>query len=159
HILWLVLLISRADYRFYTQGNANATTIRQEAPTAPAVVPHPVSNAPRLPAIIPGAVPPPTYNLVKTVKVDLVQPTYYNAYRTLRDTDNVYPVSGGFIQWAYNQIKIPYSHKTYLVGTDGDDNFDASYYSAYPHFFDNSLLVNFFAGGGNDVMGGSGRDD
>ncbi|PUE06473.1 hypothetical protein B9Z51_16900 [Limnohabitans sp. T6-5] len=45
-----------------------------------------------------------------------------------------------------------------LRGTDGADSFDGSTY-ANTGFFNNSLLVHFFGGGGNDEMGGSTRND
>ncbi len=55
-----------------------------------------------------------------------------NNYRTLRDT---------------------------LIGTDGNDNFDSSYYASYSQWINSGLLTNFLAGGGNDEMGGSVRND
>nr|WP_230949124.1 hypothetical protein [Burkholderia territorii] len=81
-------------------------------------------------------------------------------YRTLRDTDKIYWInSRDFILFGPTQIKVSPSNRSYLVGTDGDDVFDANYYAAYGHWIDSNLLVNFLAGGGNDTMGGSSRDD
>ncbi|MCP1573219.1 hypothetical protein J2S30_001598 [Herbaspirillum rubrisubalbicans] len=82
-------------------------------------------------------------------------------YRTLRDTDNVYRTpSGQTISFQSNQIKINNGNRSYLIGTDGNDRFDASYYAAYHgRYFDTNLLVNFLAGGGDDLMGGSSRSD
>ncbi|ALU90072.1 hemolysin-type calcium binding protein [Herbaspirillum rubrisubalbicans M1] len=82
-------------------------------------------------------------------------------YRTLRDTDNVYRIaSGQTISFQPNQIKINNGNRSYLIGTDGNDRFDASYYAAFHgRYFDTNLLVNFLAGGGDDLMGGSSRSD
>ena len=52
------------------------------------------------------------------------------------------------------------SSRSSLIGTDGNDALDASYYAAYNGiYFNTNLLVNFLAGGGDDVMGGSVRND
>jgi Ca2+-binding RTX toxin-like protein len=85
-------------------------------------------------------------------------------YRTLRDTDNVYiPVYGGVIAFAPNDVKITNSTRNTLIGTDEADGMDAAYYSTYlgslAVYFDQNLLTNFFAGGGNDQFGGSARND
>lgn len=80
-------------------------------------------------------------------------------YRHLRDTDRVYLIGASTIIWDASQIKINYTNRSYLIGTDGNDSFDARYYAAYSQYFNNNLLVNFLAGGGDDVMGGSNRDD
>ena len=82
-----------------------------------------------------------------------------SGYRILRDTDNIYFPSSGYITWQPNQIKINYNNRSYLIGTDGNDSFDARYYARYTQYFNSNLLVNFLAGGGDDVMGGSSRDD
>ncbi|WP_321959488.1 calcium-binding protein [Burkholderia cenocepacia] len=84
----------------------------------------------------------------------------FSNYRTLRDTDNVYWTSDNYlIGFGPKQIKVNHSNRSYLIGTDGDDNFDANYYAAYGHWIDSKLLVNFLAGDGNDTMGGSIRND
>jgi len=81
-------------------------------------------------------------------------------YRQLRDTDNRYWInSTQWIDFAPNQVKVNNSNRSYLIGTDGNDNFDATYYAAYSQWINSGLLVNFLAGGGNDVMGGSSRAD
>ncbi len=83
-----------------------------------------------------------------------------NRYAMLRSTDNRYWVDGNnWIDFAPTQIKINNSTRNTLIGTDGADNFDSSYYAAYPQYFNNSLLVNFLAEGGDDAMGGSTRND
>jgi Ca2+-binding RTX toxin-like protein len=141
---------ARGDYTFYTQGNgqpgagvAATPTINQSAPTLTV----PASN-----------------------------------YRSLRDTGNhrtiatgpeytlLYLPFGGavsvptgrtietqWIDWSANQIKQS-NDNTALIGTDGADTFDASYYSA-TSWLPSSGLVNFMAGGGDDLMGGSTRSD
>ncbi|ACB67603.1 Hemolysin-type calcium-binding region [Burkholderia ambifaria MC40-6] len=84
----------------------------------------------------------------------------FSNYRALRDTDNTYWInSSQFIHFGARQIKINNGNRTYLIGTDGNDVFDANYYAAYGHWINSGLLVNFLAGGGDDVMGGSWRND
>lgn len=93
-------------------------------------------------------------------QVNLVQGVPASNYRALRDTDNRYMVnSSQWIDFGTNQVKINNSNRTYLIGTDGNDNFDANYYAAYSQFINSNLLTNFLAGAGNDVMGGSSRND
>jgi hypothetical protein len=59
-----------------------------------------------------------------------------SGYRLLRDSDNVYGLPGGqFIAWAPSQVKINSQSRDALIGTDGNDRFDASYYSAYTGYF------------------------
>jgi hypothetical protein len=49
-----------------------------------------------------------------------------------------------YIAFGANQVKINNSNRTYLIGTDGNDNFDANYYAAYNGiYFNTNLLVNF----------------
>jgi hypothetical protein len=143
------LKAARGDYTFYTQGNGNpgtgvaaTPTINQTAPTLTV----PASN-----------------------------------YRSLRDTGNHRTIAMGAIEdevwiingqrivtkshygetqwvdWTPNQIKQSNDNTT-LLGTDGADSFDASYYSATSGL-PSSGLVNFMAGGGDDLMGGSTRSD
>jgi Ca2+-binding RTX toxin-like protein len=64
-----------------------------------------------------------------------------------------------WIDWSTSQIKIS-SNQQNLVGTDGNDTFDINYYAAYNGvYFNLGLVQNYFAGGGNDEMGGSNRND
>jgi Ca2+-binding RTX toxin-like protein len=134
--------IRQLDYSFYTQGNsrlsnaaANATSGSQQQPIAAPVLAQPK-------------------------EVVLTQAVPFSNYRALRDSNQVYYVSANsYIYWTASMIKINYSNRSYLIGTDGNDNFDANYYANYSQYFNNSLLVNFLAGGGNDVMGGSSRND
>ena len=115
-------------------------------PTAPQRV------APRQGALLVHSQPSRTFHL-----------SYSNStseFRSLRDTDNVYYLPNGqFIAWAPNQVKINYKSPGTMVGTDGNDRFDATYYSAYGSWFNLNLLTRFYAGGGDDVMGGSARAD
>ena len=75
-------------------------------------------------------------------------------YRTLRDTDNRYWInSSQWIDFAPSQVKVNNSNRTYLIGTDGADNFDSSYYAAYSQWINSGLLVNFLGGGGNANRG------
>ncbi|HSX94277.1 MAG TPA: calcium-binding protein, partial [Hydrogenophaga sp.] len=81
-------------------------------------------------------------------------------YTTLRNTDELYfPPSGGYGVWAPTQIKINFRSPHVMVGTEGADSFDSTYYSAYSSWFNLSLLTHFLGGGGNDMVGGSARDD
>jgi hypothetical protein len=65
-----------------------------------------------------------------------------------------------YFAWNANQIKINNSNRSYLIGTDGADNFDAStFQQTYnSQYFNYSLLTNFLAGGGDDVFGGLGKN-
>lgn len=120
------------DYAFYASGNASYRTVAQNTALAP------VNSlvAPTAPAAL------------------------VSNYATLRTTDNRFYVNAYvWIDWAANQIKIS-SNQLNLVGTDGNDNFDVNYYSAYNGvYFNLSLIQNFYAGAGNDIMGGSSRSD
>ena len=124
--------IKSADYNFYTQGNA-------------------VSGA--------GITAAP----VRLVETNGMPTAIASNYRTLRATDNrYYWVAGGYINWvdwAPTQVKVNYNNKSYLIGTDGADNFDANYYNYAGSPINSGLLTNFLAGGGNDVFGGSARAD
>ncbi|WP_407971934.1 calcium-binding protein [Burkholderia pyrrocinia] len=93
-------------------------------------------------------------------KIFLAPAVPFSNYRALRDTDNTYWInSSQFIHFVASRIKVNNGNRTYLVGTDGNDVFDANYYAAYGHWINSDLLVNFLAGGGDDVMGGSLRND
>jgi Ca2+-binding RTX toxin-like protein len=139
--------IKAADYGFYTAGNARMAETPPVAPTQQAdttglpasVAQRAVQTQPTAPAGAP-AVP-------------------VSAYRTLRDTDNRYMINATqWIDWTAAQVKIS-SDKKNLVGTDGNDNFDVNYWAAYSQYFNINLIENFYAGNGNDVMGGSARND
>ncbi len=88
-----------------------------------------------------------------------------SGYRKVRDGDPTYvnvDNSTGmiyFINWQPGQIKVDTSTGTYLVGTDGDDAFDANYYANYPKYFNITRLVNLVGGDGNDQLLGSARAD
>ncbi|WP_199102594.1 calcium-binding protein [Aquitalea sp. ASV11] len=81
-------------------------------------------------------------------------------YSTLRNTDNRFWVASyGLIYWASHQVKIS-SDQRNLIGTEGNDSFDINYYAEYNGtYFNLGLIQNFYAGGGNDLMGGSDRND
>lgn len=120
-----------SDYAFYTAGNANYRTPGPYTFSDPAGwVAEPFIQAPA------------------------------SNYAHLRTTDNrFYITSNLWIDWKASQIKIS-SNQQNMVGTDGDDTFDINYYAADDgKFFNLSLVQNFYAGHGNDMMGGSGRND
>ena len=89
------------------------------------------------------------------------QPAYVpeSNFRTLRDTDNIYASPSRAIVWDPSQVKINQHTPDTMVGTDQADRFDVSYYASYGNFFNLNAVVNFVAGGGDDVMGGSARSD
>ncbi len=101
--------------------------------------------------------------LARPVAPSVVQPVSVvpaSNYNTLRTTDELFfPPAGGYMVWQPSQIKINFRSPHVMVGTLGNDNFDASYYGAYGSWFNLSLLTHFLAGPGNDVMGGSVRND
>jgi hypothetical protein len=127
--------IKSADYGFYTQGNAVIGAGVAVTPVRP-------NEAIGVPAAIAAA----------------------SNYRALRDTDNIYIVSASpltYFAWNANQIKINNSNRSYLIGTDGADTFDASIFQQTynSQYFNYSLLTNFLATGGDDVFGGSSQAD
>ncbi len=148
--------IQSADYNFYTQGNGQAAASGASGTAAPGVISVSAAGnrpAPALPAAssftaagLPNA---PAYGGVLG-----------SNYRSLRDTDNRYWINGAqWIDFAPSQVKINNSTRNTLIGTDGADNFDATYYASYSQWINSGLLVNFLGGGGNDAMGGSGQND
>ncbi|WP_232346439.1 calcium-binding protein [Cupriavidus sp. USMAA2-4] len=124
--------VRASDYAFHTAGNANYRSVAQSNAAAP-------GNwrvAPGTPA------------------------AQASNYATLRDTDNRFYVHAHFwIDWATSQVKLS-SNQQNMVGTDNNDTFDIGYYAAYDgKYFNLSLVRNFYAGGGHDLVGGSKRDD
>ncbi|MES9886852.1 MAG: calcium-binding protein, partial [Candidatus Sedimenticola sp. 6PFRAG1] len=136
--------VPQRDYGFYTQGNGQVGPEFQNEPVSTSITVSPHIHAPMTSR--PG-------------KVNLIQSVPGSNYRSLRDSDHLYILPNGFLEWMPDQIKINYNNKGYLIGTDGDDTFDGSYYANYPQYFNNNLLVNYLAGNGNDLMGGSSRSD
>jgi hypothetical protein len=88
-------------------------------------------------------------------------------YDALRNSDNYFYLgaTGAFtytVNWTANQIKINYNNRSYMIGTSGNDSFDGSYYAGIPSYqynLKNATPTNFLAGAGDDVMGGSSRND
>lgn len=136
--------VPQRDYGFYTQGNGQVGPEFQNEPVSTSITVSPHIHAPVTSR--PG-------------KVNLIQSVPGSNYRSLRDSDHLYILPNGFLEWMPDQIKINYNNKGYLIGTDGDDTFDGSYYANYPQYFNSNLLVNYLAGNGNDLMGGSSRSD
>jgi Ca2+-binding RTX toxin-like protein len=98
---------------------------------------------------------------VAPVRVDATRGVPGSDFRRLRDTDNMFFNRdwSAFIGWDANRVKINFENQNHMVGTDGDDSFNANYYAAYTQYFNTSLLTHFLAGGGNDNVGGSARSD
>lgn len=139
-----------SDYAFYTAGNASYQTVAQSTATAPV-------NA----LVAPAAMA--------------------SNYAALRNNDNHRTISMGTIVDQYISINggapVPYkthygetqwfdwnasqvkqtNDNTSLVGTEGNDNFSANYYNV--SWLPSGGLINFYGGGGNDVVGGSSRND
>ena len=111
-------------------------------------------------ASAPAAAPAKHWEAAQPGRMYLAPAVPFSNYRTLRDTEKLYWINGSdFIFFGPNQIKVHNNNRSCLVGTDGNDVFDANYYASYGHWINSSLLVNFLAGGGDDVMGGSNRND
>jgi hypothetical protein len=173
-LLSVSAVIKSADYGFCTRGSALTVSASAAAPLAPTTN-VPTQRTQTLTANAPG-------NTVFAAPVAPGNPVYASLpvaigftaaalpaapgyggvpasnYRSLRDTDNVYYVGNSFIAFTASQVKINNGNRTYMIGTDGADSFDGSTY-ANTGFFNNSLLVNFLGGGGNDEMGGSSQAD
>ncbi len=67
------------------------------------------------------------------------------------------PPGGGFIVFTASMVKINNSNRSDMVGTDGADSFDSGT-CAQTGYFNNGLLVNYLAGGGNDSVYGYAGD-
>ncbi|MDR9838196.1 calcium-binding protein [Herbaspirillum huttiense] len=121
------------DYAFHTAGNASFRTEAQQRVTT--------SSSWEFEPMLPWA--------------------QFSRYDFLRRIDDTYYVNAtDYIQFGPNQVKINNSSRDSLIGTDGNDSFDANYYAAYNGvYFNTDLLVKFYAGAGNDTMGGSVRND
>ncbi|MDH4609349.1 hypothetical protein E8F12_12435 [Pseudomonas sp. BN102] len=126
-------LVRETDYGFYTRGNARIAW-------------NPAT---------PGR---PNEHVGVPAQPDHTRPVPGSNYRALRDTDQIFNSKAALVIWKPTQVKVNFQNQTYLIGTDGDDRFDANYYAQYA-FINSALLVNFLGGGGNDVVGGSVRND
>ncbi|MCY1284541.1 RTX calcium-binding nonapeptide repeat (4 copies) [compost metagenome] len=126
--------VRNTDYGFYTRGNSRRVN-----------GPLPVVARPDEGAGLPG-------------RVDRTQAVPASNYRALRDADPIFYTYHGLIVWQPTQVKVNYGNQSYLIGTDGNDSFDANYYAQYA-FINSNLLVNFLGGGGDDLVGGSARND
>ncbi len=97
-----------------------------------------------------GTALPTVIMLTQPLQSDKTQVVPNSNYRTLRDTDNLYILPYlQWINWSANQIKINKGTQNTLIGTDGNDNFDSSYYKNYASWFP-TPLTNFLGGGGDD---------
>lgn len=143
--------IAGQDWALRTQGHAGAGgTARASRPSA--------SGAPAEPVRVPRSAP--TVALAQPFRTYAVMADAPGNFRQLRDSDNLYYLAGGqYIFWNTSQVKINYNARDAMVGTDGDDAFDAGYYGAYASWFNLGLLSKFYGGGGNDLVGGSSRAD
>ena len=142
-----ITTIRNTDYGLYTAGSARLGGAELSEPAAyAAFVPTMTMNTSA-----------PTMTQIADTST-----TAYDNYAALRNSDNtyVYLYNGfSYINWAPNQVKINQHTRSALIGTDGNDNFDSSYYASYNYIFNNSLLTNFYGGPGDDVVGGSNGND
>ena len=122
--------IRSSDYAFYTSGNANYRTEEQSRAAAPAKT----QTAPSSPLS--------------------------SQYNLLRNSDNRFNIDlNNWIDWSALQVKIS-SDQSNMVGTDGNDRFDIDYYKSYHgRYFNLNLIQSFYAGAGDDIVGGSARND
>jgi Ca2+-binding RTX toxin-like protein len=143
--------IKSADYGFYTQGNAVIGT----GVAAEPVRPNETNGVPA--AMVAVAMP------AQPLSLNFIQAVPASNFAALRATDNTFYWSSGgiisWVNWAPTQIKVNYANQSYLIGTDGNDSFDANYYNYVGSPINTTLLTNFLAGGGDDVFGGSTRAD
>ncbi|RKP56661.1 calcium-binding protein [Pararobbsia silviterrae] len=80
-------------------------------------------------------------------------------YAVVSGKANVFGSPIGVVYWRPNQIRISQDQRS-MIGTDLDDRFDVRYYAIHDRkLFNLSLIQNFYAGAGNDTMGGSERND
>lgn len=124
--------IRSTDYAFLTSGNANYRRPEENRVAAP----------------------------VNTLAAPVAPAAALSNYTALRTSDNRFTLNSiQWIDWAADQVKIS-SDQRNMVGTDGADTFDIAYYAAYDgQYFNLGLVQNFYAGGGDDFMGGSTRND
>lgn len=151
--------IEQSDWRFRVHGQRAASGAGAGLPVSALAI---ASQAPQAPVLEAPAAPPerPYSFSVESPLVSWEPMVIAPRFRNLRDSDNRYWIgSTQWIDWRPDQIKINHGSPDTLVGTDGDDAFDAEYYARYTQYFELSRLVNFVAGPGNDTMGGSGRND
>ncbi|MDO9295016.1 Ig-like domain-containing protein [Bradyrhizobium sp.] len=118
---------------YYTLGNAIAAAAAITAPTK-------------------------SSDAVSISRVNYVQSVPASNFRALRDTDNLYVVNGSTYYNFNGVVKIHPTYRTYMIGTDGNDSFDVGYFSA-TSYLNVNVLVNFLGGNGDDIVGGSTRDD
>jgi len=143
--------LARKDWALRTQGLAITRTESPITPPSITGVPDAPATVQRLSPVVRSLQP------FRPFSLNVPNPS---SYRLLRDTDNVYNLPGGqFIPWSASQVKINYMNRDVMVGTDGNDAFDASYYSAYGSWFNLGPLARFMGGGGDDLVGGSNRAD
>ncbi len=143
--------IDRKDWALRAQGQAGEDT-------SPLATAHLSPGAPAEPLRIQRMTPLVlTSTPTRPLALSLTPPSNY---RQLRDSYNVYAIPDGrLINWTASQVKINFNSTDALIGTDGNDAFDARYYSAYASWFQLDLLTRFLGGGGNDIVGGSSRAD
>ncbi len=130
-----VVNIRASDYELFTQGNNQFG-----GTAAPPIRPSETSNRPAYVNRSRGGAPA-------------------SNYQALRTSDEIFATVDGYFFWRADQVKVNYNNQNYLIGTDGDDSFNAQYYASSSRYININLLTHFLGGAGNDSVGGSGRDD
>ena len=130
-----VVNIRASDYEFFTQGNNQFG-----GTAAPPIRPSETANVPE-------------YSFAFRLSAPA------SNFAALRTSDEWFATVDGVVFWRADQVKVNYNNQNYLIGTDGDDSFNAQYYASSSRYFNINLLTHFLGGGGNDSVGGSGRND
>jgi hypothetical protein len=120
--------ILAGDYGFYTRGNSRLASAGFSESSGP-------SDTPPTPAAQPA---------VLGLPAAATQSVPSSNYDTLRAKDEVYGRKGYTFIWT-NLVKISIDQQ-YLIGTSGNDKFDANYYNKYAQIFDLEQLKNFLGG-------------
>jgi Ca2+-binding RTX toxin-like protein len=149
--------ICSVDWGRLTRGNAVLAGYSAAAPTMASKALPTVINLSQ-PTVV-NLSQPSAITLAQPGQVDVTQAVPFSNYRTLRDTDNRYWIDAlSWIDWSPGQVKINNGNRNIMIGTDGNDAFDASIYSAYASWFP-TPLTQFMGGGGDDLVGGSAGSD
>jgi Ca2+-binding RTX toxin-like protein len=145
------------DWSRLTRGNAVLAEYSTAAPTMASKALPTVINLSQ-PTVV-NLSQPSAVTLAQPGQVNVTQAVPFSNYRTLRDTDNRYWIDAlSWIDWSPGQVKINNGNRNIMIGTDGNDAFDASIYSAYASWFP-TPLTQFMGGGGDDLVGGSAGSD
>ena len=145
--------VRASDYHFYTAGNADARSVAD----ATAIVPVTARNTLTAPAA-----PVSNYASLRstgnhrTISMGTIVDQYVSINGNLVPWKTHYGETA-WHDWQTDQIKQT-NDNTALVGTAGEDRFDARYYSNVS-WLPGAGLIHFYGGDGDDMVGGSSRND